>query len=53
MRKVKLEMESLAVDSFSTCLAPAARGTVVANAEAERMSADCSVVCTYDWDCTV
>lgn len=55
MRKVKLELESLAVDSFSTGLAPAARGTVVANAEGEagRMSADCSVVCTYWWDCTV
>lgn len=54
MRKVKLELESLAVDSFSTCPAPAARGTVVgAEADPRRMSADCSVVCTYDWDCTV
>ena len=45
MRKVKLEMESLAVESFSTGAAPADGGTVVAHA-------DCSVVCTYDWDCT-
>lgn len=49
MRKVKLEAESLAVESFSTCPAPANRGTVVAHADA---SADCSVVCTYEWDCT-
>lgn len=52
MRKVRLELESLAVDSFSTFPAPASQGTVVAH-EAGRASADCSVVCTYDWDCTV
>lgn len=45
MRKVQLELESLAVESFST--APAAA------ADLGRASADCSVVCTYDWDCTV
>jgi hypothetical protein len=49
MRKVKLEVESLAVESFSTCPAPAKQGTVVAH----EASADCSVVCTFEWDCTV
>jgi hypothetical protein len=55
MRKVKLELESLAVESFSIGPASVARGTVVGNAQADygRLSADCSVVCTYDWDCTV
>jgi hypothetical protein len=48
MRKVKLDIESLAVESFSTCPAPANRGTVVAH----DASAYCSVVCTYWWDCT-
>lgn len=50
MRKVKLDLESLTVDSFSTCPASAERGTVVAHVKA---SADCSVVCTFEWDCTV
>ena len=55
MRKVKLEMESLAVESFSTCPAAEARGTAVAHEKAApgRMSADCTVaVCTDWWDCT-
>lgn len=45
MRKVTLQLESLSVESFST--APAAAADLV------RASADCSVVCTYEWDCTV
>jgi hypothetical protein len=49
LRKVKLEVESLAVESFGTCAAPADGGTVVAHGD---RSADCSVVCTYEWDCT-
>jgi hypothetical protein len=49
MRKVKLQVESLSVESFSTCPATAGQGTVVAHA---RASADCSVVCTFEWDCT-
>ena len=49
MRKVKLEIEALAVESFSTCATPTDRGTAVADA---RASADCSVVCTFEWDCT-
>jgi hypothetical protein len=44
MRKVKLELESLAVESFSASPAE--------NAGHAGMSADCSVVCTFDWDCT-
>jgi hypothetical protein len=49
MRRVKLEIESLTVESFGTCPAAVGRGTVMAHAAA---SADCSVVCTFDWDCT-
>jgi hypothetical protein len=54
MRTLKLEIESLAVESFSASPAAAARGTAVGreNADHARMSADCSVVCTFDWDCT-
>lgn len=54
MRKVKLEIESLAVESFSVGPAPATRGTVVGNEKDApgRGSADCSVVCTFEWDCT-
>jgi hypothetical protein len=44
MRALKLEIESLAVESFSASPAE--------NADRGRMSADCSVVCTFDWDCT-
>ena len=50
MRKVTLEIESLAVESFSTCPAPEARSE---KADRGRMSADCTiVVCTDWWDCT-
>ena len=54
MRKITLEVESLAVESFRTAPAPDARGTAVGheNAALGRMSADCTiVVCTDWWDC--
>jgi hypothetical protein len=55
MHRVRLELESLAVESFSTFPAVTTGGTVAGHAVAGhgRASADCSVVCTYDWDCTV
>lgn len=49
MRTMRLEIESLAVESFSASPATASHE----NADRVRMSADCSVVCTYWWDCTV
>ena len=54
MRKVKLEVESLAVESFSTCPATEARGTVAGHEKVElgRASLDCTVVICTDWDCT-
>ncbi len=54
MRTVKLNVESLAVESFRTAPAPEARRTAVGHDHAERgrMSADCTVVvCTDWWDC--
>ena len=60
MRKIKLELESLSVESFTTAGTGADRGTVMANEQPTRNGPNCGSaydacvtgLCTYDCDPT-
>jgi hypothetical protein len=56
MRKLKLALEHLAVESFDVANAPAGEGTVEAHAPVTRLSCNsCQISCAYsacDPECT-
>jgi hypothetical protein len=51
MKKIKLDVAELCVDSFEACADPAAEGTVVAHAT--RRVDTCAPTCQTNCDCTL